>query len=492
MARASNKHLTRVPVRFDPTGGLNLSVPPHAIGENELSSAYNTIYEPSNGRLTSRPAFRCYTQSPATGSPKFNNMMQFEQNILLSADDGNVYEYNTTTFSFNLVHSLTPGVVASMIVFNSKALIADGTKLVSWDGSSVTDLNSLEPTAICEVSNRVVTNSATDPDAIYFSGPEDATDWNTVDGAAVMLRAGYGDGMEVNGLAVMGKDLIVSKAGRGKRSLYRIHVDGAATSWVVQPLISDTSAKAPQLMTSVPNNVVYINNDAELRGVAGVQEYGDISMINFGEKINPGLINADADGYSPTVLRYLPSYDMLAIVFSGMIYAYYPGSNRFTYFDGLTMGVRISSCCDYNNTPIFGGDNGHIYYWDNKSSDEYVWESWKPFSTRVRSKTHSLPGEMVLKRTRLSIDHLSAGNGTIEVNEIIIKRFTIDPPGWFLFDANEELYSETRELYSADTKSDIIKIRNRVRQKDFFFELRTSSGRLATIYIESTFAMVNG
>ena len=483
-------------VSFDPTGGLNLSVPPHAILDNEMSSTYNTVYSPDNGKLVTRPSFRCYTKDPIPGGAGITNMIEFMGDVICSANNGKVYAYRTADSPpvFEEIHvMLSSGVTPSFLIFNEKLLIADGAGIYGFDGSAATEITTaIKPDSLSEVSNRVVANNTDELDEVWFSKPEDETGWDTA-AEAISLRAGYGDGMSVNGLAVLGSDVFVSKVGRGRRMMYRINVSGPATEWKVMNLVSDTSANGPLLITGIPNNVVYINQDSELRGIAGIQEYGDLKMKNAGEKINPGLMTANESGYPPSMLKYLPSWDMTAIIFSGRVYAYYPAQERFTYFDSLTMGIRVNACCDYDNEPIWGADNGHIYTWgDGFSSDEVTWGNYKEYPSRIRSKTFHIPGEMVLKKSRLSFNHLAEGTGLLEVNGTVIKRFGIDVPGWFLFDANMDLADANMDLYTSDTKADVRTIRNKVRKKDWAFELRTEKGRIALIYVSGQFSLVNG
>jgi len=461
------------------------------------------IYSPSNGVITTRPPFRCYTATPLPGA--INNLHPYKDYLMCSCANGKLYALDLAPASgtfgtFVELSSLSS--TASFLNFNDKLLFADGSGLYSWDGNTVTatvttildsgTTPAMQPNVISEVANRVVINDYDDPDAIYLSGPEDETDWDTA-ANAVGLRAGYGDDMAVNGIAVLGQDVIVSKVGKGRRFLYRVNVSGPSTGWSVQNLIADSSATGPLLITPIPNNVMYINEDSELRGVAGIQEYGDLKMINAGEKINPGLVQLDRDGYSPSMLRYLPSYDILACICSGRIYAFHHSTGRFTYFDGLSSGINIVSGCDYNNDPVWGGSNGHIYEWvDSGLPDSPTRTTTKDYESRVRSKTYTMPGEMLLKKSYLNVVHVAEGSGRLEVSETIIKKFSLDAPGWYLFDADMDLYDATMDLYTADINSQTLSIRNRVRKKDFYFELITNSGRVGLNYVNANLSMVNG
>ena len=423
------------------------------------------------------------------------NMLQFEDTIICSTE-ACLIEYDVSGDSFSQIATLS--AVASMIVFNDVLIFVDGTGIYSWDGTSVTTLSStIKPTAISEIVNRVVVNCSSDEDAIYFSGPEDETDWDTASGDAIGLRAGYGDGMSVNGLAVMGQDLIVSKAGAGKRFLYRVNVSGASTGWLVQKLISDTSASGPLLISAVPNNVLYINESAELRGIAGVQEYGDIQAMNVGERINPRLVAWNDNALSPSMLRYLPSYDILAIMFSGYCFAYHPATKRFTSFDGIEAGITVLSCCDYNNVPYFGSKSGLIYRWDTtRSKDEPEQEVDVAFSSKVTSKKFYLPGDAIIKRTDIALTSIAEGAGVVEAvgpnSTVVLAELTLAASGEFLYAATGDLYDATGYLNTGGAEGSFTTSRRRTRKSRFYLQIRTTSGRVGVNSLDTQLALVNG
>ena len=503
-----------MPLHFSPEGGLNLSQPPHAIAENELVSAYNYYFAPETGVLTTRPPFRCYSSNPVpgTGAKGILNIHAFQEFLICSSEDGNLYAYDLRIgeATFQTFILLRPIANAGIFLnFNKSLLWVDGTGLYKWDGVTTTiaittlldsaSTPAITPTALAEVNSRVIINNTTDApgekDAVYLSAPEDETSWNTggSGATAVGLRAGYGDGMEVNGLAVLGKDVIISKTGLGKRFMYRVNIDGPATGWTVYNLAADTSANNPLHITAVPNNILYLNQDHELRGIAGIQEYGDLRMSNAGEKINPALVSFVNDGFAPSMIRYMPSLDVLLAIFDGRFGVFHYATGRFSTMDSLEMGIRLMSACEYDGEPCFGGDNGHIYHFSNSGSqDEGLPGVYTDFTSRLKSKTHRLPGEVLIKRSHLSINHVAEGEGRFEINGTVVKRFGIMAPGWYLFDALSFLADATMELYTAGTTSQVLSIKNKVRKKDFYFEVISTRGRLAVYYIDAVMSAVIG
>jgi hypothetical protein len=299
--------------------------------------------------------------------------------------------------------------------------------------------------------------------------------------------------MEVNGLAVMGADLIISKVGKGNAFLYRLNTNGAPENWAVKKMISDTSADNIFTLEEVPNAIMYLNSDGELRTVTGVQQYGDIRMMNIGEKVNPGMNQLLLDGFNPTHLRYLPSQDMMACIFDGRVYAYYHATQRFTYFDSLNMGIRIKCCTDFKDEPYWGADNGRIYRWEDNASTDMVQENLPvKFESRIRSKLFVVPGEAIIKKSHLSYNNFAAGLASVLINNTTIKHLLLYNAVWYLYDANIDLAAADMDLYSGGTAGDIITIRNRTRVHDFHIEIRATLGRVGVNYFDSTVAFVNG
>ena len=460
MAFISSKNKQIASLEFDPIGGLNLSMPGHSIHEKELTEAYNMIYAPNDGALSTRPAFRAEAATPAPGG--IQNMTQYLGFLMCSCTDGKLYSFDMASKVFAEVCALQPGTAASMIIFNDKLLIADGGKLRSWDGAALVELaGDLNPTIVEEIGSRVVINSTKtgENDAVYFSKPEDETGWDT-SADAIGLRAGYGDGMTVNSFSVIGTDLIVSKVGLSRAIIYRVNTAGEPTAWKVNKLISDTSSGGRFMMVAIPGEIVYLNADSELRSLAGVQEYGDIQIMNAGEKINPGLVELVNDGFNPSNLDYLSSNDMLAIIFNGRAYCYFHAKKTFTYIDSLDMGVRINCACDFEDKPYFGADNGMLYRWDNGSSkDEVTTGVLSDFPSKATSKLFVVPREVVIKRSQFSYNSLAEGSGEILINSTPIKKFGIYATVDMLFDANDDLYWANGDLYSGGANGSVLTIR---------------------------------
>jgi hypothetical protein len=493
MAQVGKKNQNLVPVSFNPVGGLNLAVPPHAIAEHEMAQCNNWIYMPHSGQIAVRPGFSMVTQVAGPGA--ILNMHSFKGDLICSVSDGKVYVYNFAADSFTSIHDISAAPVAMFLTFNNKLLIVDGGGLFSWEGGNedvVEVITTFHPTAIIEIGNRVVINDKQDMDAVYLSGPEDETDWDTSSGAAVGLRAGFGDGMNVNGFAVLGTDLIVSKAGNGQKFIYRISIAGPSSNWAVHKLVTDTSARSETLIDSVPNTILYVNEDSELRSLEGVQEYGDIRMMNAGEKINPMLASVAKNGFPASMIRYSPAYDMLVIIFSGVVAFFNHASKRFTTMDFDAGDLRC--CCDYSDELFWGSQNGNIYRWNESSdTDEVSHGVTEHFEANIKSKVFAFPGEALVKKSTIATSNFVQGTGTVRINHVKVIDFEILGSPWYLFDADDtQLADANMPLYERGEADTIKKSHNKCRQKDFYIHITVPEGRCGLNYVNLEVAQVAG
>ena len=512
MAFKSTRHKQVVPLHISPVGGLRLDLPPQAIKDEELTSAHNMLYLPNNSVLATRPVF-----VPITGTPlaaEIRNMVQFgvdtddagtepEDFVVVSADDNKIYALDTATKVFTFLANIPDGVVATFLVFNDKLLWADTAGLWAWNGSAVTEVTGglLKPSICVEIGGRVVINNTGggDPDGVYFSGPEDETDWDTSAGGAIMVRAGFGDGMAVNGLAVLGQDIFVSKKGRSKRFIYRVNTAGMPQQWQSMKLSSDTSAKGELLFAGLPNDIFYVNEDAELRSLSGITEYGDLRASNAGEKVNTLLHNFQVQKSPPSSLNYLPSYDILACIFDGHIVCYHIAGKRFTEIDFFSSGVKLLCATDIGDVPHFAGDSGHIYRFSETGKQDIPMDagSGKDLTSRVRSKRYFVPGDVIIKRIDVSLTAIASGKGVIEIigrsgKVVMMKPFILHSSVQLLFDAHGDLFDALGDLNEGETEGSVETVRNRTRTQDFYVQVRTLSGRIGINSIDLQVAMVQG
>lgn len=490
------KHRNIYPVTINPDGGLNYTLSAKNIHDNELRVARNILYDAQTGKPMTRPGTRCVTAS-ALASPILR-MHYYEKNTtdkwLVCASGGKLYYLSTDAWVE--IGSLTDSTTTpSFLTFNSKLLIADGGQNIrTWDGTTYTALaDGLYATALCTIKGRVVANSS-DLDLVTLSGPEDETHWNTSTEGAVALRAGFGDELAVNAFAVYGDDLIISKKGEVRKTLYRLNVaDATTTNWYVQMLSENNCAQNHHSMISAYNNVFFVDSNG-FKSLRGVTEYGDLEVDSTGSKIN--LIFAE----SPTCddMVYIPAYNAILFCVGARVWACHritdaSGAVKYSFTDMIFRGGRIRGFVQVGTTIYLAGQNGYLYRMDDDyATDETAPSTEVAFGSQLTTKSFSVMGDLIVRRMKVDMYPKVAGNGSITANDTVLKSFTIESPGTMLCDATGYLADATGDLYDDSATSWTENVRNRYRDDKIAFGISTTSGRVMIENIAVEMAMVEG
>jgi hypothetical protein len=246
------------------------------------------------------------------------------------------------------------------------------------------------------------------------------------------------------------------------------------------------------LIEDVPNQVIYVNEESELRSLEGVQEYGDIRMMNAGERINPMLVRASLNGRPASMIRHSPTYDMLVLIYTGVVGFFHHATKRFTTLSFENGGLRC--CCDYKNELFWGSLHGHIYFWNESSDmDEYSPGVAVHFDSNMKSKIFSFPEESLVKTSSISFSNFIEGAGTVRIGQKKVLDFPILGSPWYIFEADDTLIHDADMLiYDRGEADSRKKSRNRTRQKDFFIHVTVTEGRAGFNYVDCLVAQVNG
>ena len=93
MPKRSSKHVTLDRRMVVPTQGMNLAVPANAIGDNELSRAYNWWYEPERGLCVRQGLAREDVAALASPIVALHPYVSADGTLrLLAASGGKLYE----------------------------------------------------------------------------------------------------------------------------------------------------------------------------------------------------------------------------------------------------------------------------------------------------------------------------------------------------------------------------------------------------------------
>lgn len=470
---------------FGVDGGLNLSVAPSRIKDNELAAAYNVVYAPSSGEMQTRqgitavgtalpdPINLLFAFTRKTGeswlvciSGKKLYKISIPQAILVSSDGftltdslGNILVINGDDWEqVTTVEIDNP----AMIAFNGRLLIGDGSAsgILAWDGTTVARIaGSPQATALFEINNRVVANSTADGelDAVYFSAAEDETAW-TSEGGSIGIRAGYGDGMAVNGFASISSLLVVSKSAdiegyTTAKKLFGIETGGSPDQWYAKDVSKSNAAIGPHCIVGMQQSVFYIDSEG-FEGLQPTLAYGDVASDPVvGAKVNSRLSRL-LSGYDSARMCISPNQSSLFIFFPDQqaVFVYSMLARQFTELD---FNTKINHAVDWGDSTFFAGENGHLYVLNGGGHDFLDGATQTDFTSVVRFKLVEAPNRATLTKSWLRVSFLAEGTLYLEgydgngTNKKILDIFPLETPSV----GNQELYSATTDL--ADANGDL-------------------------------------
>jgi hypothetical protein len=419
-----------IPINFRLSGGLNLTDPNHMLADNESPNLHNFIYRVNSDRPIVRPAIRVAVAAGekfTTSIVKLHYYVKDASNQYLLCVSNDDLHYLDGSDEWQKIADLTAGSVPSMITFNGKLLVADGSGIYSWDGTTwATVTTSIKPSVLIEHDNRVVANDtqATGLDAVYLSAPEDETGWTATSvGGAVLVRAGYKDGMAVNGFASYNDNLIISKTSLTdeKRAIYRLQTygnpyDSTTLAWKTNVLFNDTGADDIHQMLTADGSI-YFNSQEGFRSIEDTDRYGDLMSQKIGSKIRP-LFGGDTLKVI-SKLAYLPKMNAIFMFAStsNTFYAYFPWLGAFTTL-GLA-DITFTDAVQAGDSIYLSGDNGYIYTF----GDNYLYlDAPTPATTQniaalAITKTVDFGVEGLLKKLECFIEPITIGTMTVSVKK---------------------------------------------------------------------------
>lgn len=498
MAKASAKQTTsQAVIAFD--GGLNRADNPDALAENQLADVSNMFYEGGQNILTTRPGL-VHVAGPPAGNPAILRLHYHVKDALTAClvaatSDGKLYtldEASSPPAWTPLADLFMAGVTPSLATFNGKLIIADGgPHLRVWDGATVADLkDSPSATALAEIGGRLAANSAQDLDGVVLSGPEDETNWQIADGS-VFLRAGYGDGLRVTGFGVISQDLIIFKSGASGKRIMRLQASGSTAQWSLSQISRNLTAVSPHAVEFVGNNLLFADAGG-IMDLAGVQQYGDIQVGGAGRLVNPVL-----GGKNVSELRFLPKLAVLLAFVEGdnQVLVFHPHNGAWTRFD--FQGLFLHTACQAGDTIALAGQGGRLYRLGlTESRDEVAPGLYTDIAGLARSKVFAIPGETVLRKTRLDYEAITPGQGRLcvfgsdQVSPVPLLTWSADPGLGTLAEATGPLADANQPLGASAEAQSIA--RSRFRDCALSFQITTVSGRIRLRQCLAQLAAVNG
>ena len=273
-------------------GGLNLSVPPESLQRNELREAVNVEYSATTGAMTVRGGLMkvagmgmtVRSVAPLPGLRGF-----------LAVDEYDTVRYFTWNRVENVFGTLSGKKELSVVQWDNYYLVASGGKLQRLTASSSSQLETIEtsPAKCLQVfvrSGRV--GVVTENNEIRFSAVGDCESWENDpndDSTGQYLEIGYKDGMEINAVIPLSRDLIIFKSPRNepdKGTIYRL--TGDYPNWTVLEAAHNTGTFSQRSVCAVGDDVYYAGVSG-IASLSAVTSYGEIQANMPDRKVNAAL-----------------------------------------------------------------------------------------------------------------------------------------------------------------------------------------------------------
>jgi len=350
----------------------------------------------------------------------------------------------------------------------------------------------------------LVCNSISDLDAIAMCGPEDETNWDTVNGGAVVVRAGFGDGMTVNGFAMVSSVLVVSKVARAngevvKKKLWKLDMSQAVASWQADDLSENNAAMNAHSIIGFGGNVYRIDSEG-FEALVPTEKFGDIATDPLvGGQVNSAL-GVFAKQADESKLVKLPGMAAVWVVLSkagswSQLYTFSPMSG----FTELGFEMDVRTVCEFGGKVYLAGNSGYLYALQSKGFDEATPGVEKSVMSILRFKMITGPGDLLLVRTILQASYEWSGRYMVEV-------YGGDEEGKRLLAqtdfqrgaGSDELHDALYEIADANFpiaggRVERTPIRDQFRGSGIMLQVRTTNGgRLSVSELSAQVAVVGG
>lgn len=298
MAMLSNKHGKRAQREFYPAfdGGLNLAVPAESMNKNELKEALNVEFSNLTGAIRVRGGL--------VWSGRFNSVIDSvvpvrgRRGFLARSTANRKLYYFKWNNIWTIDGFLTGSEDLSVAAWgeSGEMVIASGGKLQLFSDSIVPTLKTMENSPDnCRIvfvrEGRVGVVSGSD--TIYFSAVGDCESWeNDPDDESTgqFIEVGYKDGMDINAVVPLSRDLIIFKSPlfeTDKGTIWRL--TGEFPNWQLLEAAHNTGTYSMRSVKAVANDVFYITS-AGLATLSSVTSYGEIKASWPDRKVNSALI----------------------------------------------------------------------------------------------------------------------------------------------------------------------------------------------------------
>lgn len=462
-----SKEFAGILTRF--LGGLNKTMPPHAIEDEQLIDATNWFYDPATGYLTTREGLKRFSSSALAG--EVDGVFEYVDAVgtiktLVTTSEAPQKLYYMNGAEPVFIGNLTGIKRPSFAVINGVCIIASGGRLQAYDGANLKEItvaNGYSADApvldfITDASARnaariVGCGNAAYRDRMNLSGINDGTYWvqnASPDTDAKYIDAGYRDGLALVGIGMFQGDAILFKRTESgsHRALYRAVINGESANWSCPQYRRLHSALSPHLIREVGDGLLFVDTEGPKMLTLAQLPTTDIPYdISPAARPIAGEMAkvASLDGF-----MIIDPVKMIAMVKPQKNHEFFYCMDffgkRWTYF---RYGVNIQSGAYVGGRMLFGGADGWLYEYD---PNVYT-DAGTAYTMTAESKWFNIFPlmEELVKEKYVDLVGLSDGSGTITVKVKGALSYSVPfafTQGWWDWDVVNALAPEewTEEL----------------------------------------------
>lgn len=399
--RVSAKHEQSVVSFMDFSGGLNFTVGPDAIQDNQFSMAENVEYGALDGSLCKVPGW-----VPVLRADKPIRMFYpvgFSEVLFVAGQEIYRSDYTTHTKIGETTGAHKPVIVP----FGKDLYIATGGKIQRYDSKgNLTTIDSPETAYIFPQENRLVAVHRDDRRMTY-SGVLDATKWTddaNDDSSAKWIDVGDNDAGVIVAVGQLYQDLIVFTS---TNKAFRL--TGTYPNWRQLPYGKDVYATNFHSLATAQNSLFYLG-DTGFQAVQPTQAYGDMATVNVGRLINNYLsLNIEPQTCS---VWSLPTKWQIWIQpqETGLIYMFHTLNGAFTT---RRMRAPVAHVMEYDGAIYMARENT-IY----EMRDDIATDDGQEVRSELRLKTLRGINRLLLKRVLVDLYSRGTGDAVLSIGKL--------------------------------------------------------------------------
>ena len=354
------------------SGGLNLSVPAESLGATELKTAMNVEFSRDAGAMRVRGGL--------VWSGRFDGEIgdvvpvPGRRGFLVREKGGRRLWYFLWNSVWPVTGSLSGDGEMSAAAWGEagQMVIASGGKLQRFEDLEHTGgAPKLTTIAASPANCRAVfvrdgrVGVADGPDTLRFSWVGDCEKWDNDpddESTGQFIEIGYKDGMDINAVVPLSKDLILFKTPPGepdKGTVWRL--TGSFPEWVPMEAAHDTGTFGQRSVAAVGNDVFYLS-PLGLATLGTVTQYGEVRTAWPDRKVAPTLTNLLRDGAR---LWNVPAKEQLWILPSQdeeVLWVFDYGAGLWTQFQFPERPTH-AACVDQDVYAFIGRDLYYVNDW---------------------------------------------------------------------------------------------------------------------------------